>query len=300
MEINEITIFVKVLQTGSFGKAAKALGVSKSTISARVRQLEQRLKAPLLQRTTRKLHPTHAGQAYFQDCVRALDILTSAEARLNQAQSAQQGLLRLTVPAGLAESLAPDILMEYSKKFPLVEVELLVTNRLVDLIGEGIDLAIRSGNSLKDSGLIARRMGTTEFGLYASPQYLKEKGFPRHPKNLTSHKLLKSTILNKQIILIKNREKFLVPVKGALRADNLPLLKKMSVLGGGIALLDSLNTVEEVKTGRLIRILPDWKAENHTLYLIYPSHKFVSPKLRGFIDTAIVVSQNYTNPEWSE
>lgn len=288
MELSEITVFVKVVQMGSFGKAAQALGLSKSTISAKINQLEERLKTSLIRRTTRQLHPTPAGEAYFHDCVKALEILTASEARVSKDHEGDEGVLRVTVPAGLAESWVPKILMDYSRRCPKVEVEVVITNRLVDLVGEGIDLAIRAGVNLKDSGLIARKVGSTEFGLFASPRYLNAHGSPRNPKSLSQHRWLKSTLIPDPITMTNGKgEKFQISRSGSLRADNLPLLKKMAVLGGGIALLDSLNAESDVESGKLIRVLPDWKAETHALYLVYPPHKYSSKKHRVFMDTVI-------------
>src|SRR5262250_1275629 len=190
MDLDAIAVFVKVVQAGSFSQAAKLLGMPNSTVSAKISLLEQHLGVTLLQRTTRKLGLTQAGEAYFKRCVQALEELQAAESELATAQREPQGILKLTAPIDLGHSLLPLLVSIFLRKYPQMETELLVTNRILDLVAEGIDLAIRAG-ALKDSRLIAKRFVLGQFALWASPSYLKKRGVPSHPKELSQHECLR-------------------------------------------------------------------------------------------------------------
>ncbi len=290
MEILEISIFVKVVKTGSFGKAAKALNISKSTVSTRIGQLEERLGVTLLQRTTRQVNPTSLGKIYFVECSKALEILEAADSRVSQEQKTPQGLLRVTVPPGVADSHLPKILQKFSNLHPHVEVDVLITDRYVDLVGEGVDLAIRAGK-LKDSNLIGKKIGQSEFGLFASPKYLQKNGPLRHPKDLTAHQCIKIVYSGGVKELSNGKEQCPFPDNGKIKANNLPLLKKLTLQGMGIALLDKMNSAEDVRTGKLVRVLPNWNMQEYPIYLVYPAHKFVSQKLREFMSITTEILQ---------
>src|SRR5262245_31565601 len=175
-----IAVFVKVMETGSFSAAARRLGLPKTTVSAKVAGLEKRLGIRLMQRTTRKLRMTEAGERYFHHCSIATREIELGEAALQLAKGAPYGVLRLTAPVDLAHAILPRIVRAYTAKYPDVSVELIVTNRVVDILAEGIDLAIRWAGALGDSSLIARRFIETRSNLWASPAYLEELGRPAH------------------------------------------------------------------------------------------------------------------------
>ncbi|MBX9769040.1 MAG: LysR family transcriptional regulator, partial [Bdellovibrionales bacterium] len=189
MDLNEISVFIRVVQTGSFSLAANQLGMPNSTVSHRVSSLEKRLGITLLQRTTRKLHVTPLGEAYFKKCLQGLEALQIAEQDIVSNQKEPQGLLRITAPAELGSTVLPQIVSDFTKKYPKVQVESILTDRRVDLLGEGVDLAIRAG-PLKDSSLIAKKIGSSYFAPFASTKYLKAKGTPHQPKDLSGHDCL--------------------------------------------------------------------------------------------------------------
>ncbi len=172
MDLNEIIIFVKVVEAGSFAGAARRLDVPKSTVSAKVSALERRLGVTLIRRTTRKLFVTEAGQEYFQQCLRSLQQISAAEEQVAQRQSIPQGLLRITAPVELGGTLLPSVITEFQKQYADVKLEVILTDRMVDLVSEGIDLSLRAGD-LKDSSLIAKKLGSVYFAPFASPKYLK-------------------------------------------------------------------------------------------------------------------------------
>jgi DNA-binding transcriptional LysR family regulator len=284
--LDGIEVFVKVVQAESFSQAAKILGMPNSTVSAKLSQLERRLGVTLLQRTTRKLSLTQAGETYFRQCVQALDALQAAESELGNSQKEPKGLLRLTAPVEIGHSVLPSVIRSYLDKHPQMEIDLVVTNRVLDLITERIDLAIRAG-SLKDSGLIARRFTLGHFALWASPEYVKTHPAPSHPKGLAEHNLLQfSPFKNRPLELTSGKDSVQVTVAGRFVADDFEVLRSMAVLGEGIAFLPSLLCEGERTQNRLVQILPNWHGENVSFSLVYPAQRFVSSKVRAFIKTA--------------
>jgi len=286
MDLDGIAIFVKVIQTGSFSRAATLLGMPNSTVSAKVSALEKRLGVTLLQRTTRKLRATQAGEAYFRRSVRALEELQAAENELETGHAEPKGLLRLTAPVEVGHSLLPDLVHAFLRKHPRMEVELIVTSRVLDLVVDGIDLAIRAG-PLSDSSLIARRFDLGDFGLWASPDYLATHTAPRHPKGLTEHNCLRfSRFKNEGFRLTNGRENLNVSVSGTSIADDFETLRSLAILGDGIAFLPSFLCSEDTKQDKLIRVLPQWRGDNVSLSLVYPAQRFVPTKVRAFIAVA--------------
>jgi DNA-binding transcriptional LysR family regulator len=286
MDLDGIAIFVKVLQAGSFSQAAKLLGMPNSTVSAKVSALEKRLGVTLLQRTTRKLRATQAGEAYFRRSLRALDELQAAENELEAARGEPKGLLRLTTPADVGHSLVPALIHAFTKAHPSMSVELIVTNRVLDLVGDGVDLAIRAGR-LKDSGLIARRFELGYFCLWASPDYFTARAAPRHPKELAQHNCLRfSQFQNAGFRLTNGKEHFNVAVSGRLIADDFETLRSLAVLGEGLVFLPSFLCAEETKEDKLVRVLPQWRGEKVSIALVYPAQRFVPAKVRAFIAVA--------------
>lgn len=286
MDLDGIAIFVKVLQTGSFSQAAKLLGMPNSTVSAKVSALEKRLGVTLLQRTTRKLRATQAGEAYFQRSMRALEELQAAETELESGIAEPKGLLRLTAPVEVGHSLLPALVHAFLEKHPRMEVELIVTNRVLDLVVDGIDLAIRAG-PLKDSSLVARRFDLGDSGLWASPDYLTQHAAPRHPRDLAQHNCLRfSRFKDDGVRLTHGRETLTIAVFGRLVADDFETLRSLAILGEGIAFLPSFLCSEETKEDKLTRVLPKWRGDKVSLSLVYPAQRFVPTKVRAFIAVA--------------
>src|SRR5687767_5404332 len=286
MDLDGIAISVKVLQAGSFSQAAKLLGMPNSTVSAKVSALEKRLGVTLLHRTTRKLRATQAGEAYFQRSVRALEELQAAENELETGRADPKGLLRLTAPVEIGHSLLPALVHAFLNKHPRLEVELVVTNRVLDLVVDGIDLAIRAG-PLKDSSLIAKRFDLGDFGLWASPDYLTQRGAPRHPRELAQHNCLRfSRFKDDGFRLTHGRENYNVEVSGQLVADDFETLRSLAILGEGIAFLPSFLCSEDTKQDKLTRVLPKWRGDKVSLSLVYPAQRFVPTKVREFIRVA--------------
>lgn len=286
MNLEAIAVFVRVVQAGSFTQAAKLLNMPNSTVSAKVAALEKELGITLLQRTTRSLHLTEAGEVYFRRCLRALEELQAAENELAADRGAPKGVLRLTAPVELGRSVLPPVLDVLMKRHPAIEIDLVITNRLVDLVAENIDVAVRAG-PLKNSGLIARRFVLGQFGLWASPGYLKKHSAPRNPDELNDHQCLRfAPFTGRNLQLSNGRERAQIALAGRITADDFETLRALAVLGWGIALLPSFLCAEEAKERKLVAVLPDWRGESVTISIVYPAQRFVSPKIRAFITAA--------------
>lgn len=286
IDLNEITVFVKVAQAGSFTLAAKQLGMPKSTVSARVSSLEKRLGTTFIQRTTRKLNLTQAGRSYFERCLQALGAIESAESEVANAQGEPQGTLKITAPATLGASLLPAIVTAYVKAYPKVKVELVLSDRTVDLVSEGVDLAIRGGE-LGDSSLIRKKLGVSYFAPFASAGYLKKAGTPSHPKDLREHQCLQFTPLGQdQWEFTREKMKVSVSLSSRIVADDLNTIKELALNGNGIALLPTFLCDHESRSGKLVRILPDWVSLPRPVSFVYPSQRFVSNRLQAFIAMA--------------
>ena len=286
MDLDGIAVFVKVVQAGSFSQAAKLLNMPNSTVSAKVAALEKRLGVTLLQRTTRRLHLTEAGEGYFRRCMTALEELQTAENELAIERSETKGVLRLTAPVELGRSALPPVLDVLMKRHPAIKIDLIITNRLVDLVAENIDVAVRAG-PLKNSGLIAKRFVLGQFGLWASPSYLKNNSVPRNPDELKEHDCLRfAPFTGRKLQLTNGRERAQIALAGRITADDFEALRALAVLGWGIALLPSFLCAEEVKERKLVSVLPNWRGDSVTISVVYPAQRFVSPKIRAFITAA--------------
>jgi DNA-binding transcriptional LysR family regulator len=286
MDLNEINVFVKVAQAGSFTRAARELGIPNSTASARVSALERRLGVTLLQRTTRKLRMTEEGEAYARRAAQGLYEIARAESEVSLWQSEPQGILRVTTPIGVGTEFFANLVANFRKKYPKVSVEVLFADRTVDLVAEGIDVAIRAGG-LKDSGLIARQVGTSVWAPVASPAYIKRCGMPSHPKDLREHACLQFTPLGAdQWELTDGKHTVIVPLARQLAANEINFVKALALSGNGVALLNSHLCSSEIARGKLVRLLPAWHATVTPVYLVYPGQKFVPPKVRAFLDMA--------------
>ena len=286
MDLDGIAVFVKVVQAGSFSQAAKLLNMPNSTVSAKVAALEKRLGVTLLQRTTRRLHLTEAGEGYFRRCMTALEELHAAENELAIERGETKGVLRLTAPVELGRSALPPVLDVLMKRHPAIEIDLIITNRLVDLVAENIDVAVRAG-PLKDSALIAKRFVLGQFGLWASPSYLKNNSVPRNPNELKEHDCLRfAPFTGRKLQLTNGRERAQIALAGRITADDFEALRALAVLGWGIALLPSFLCAEEAKERKLVSVLPNWRGDSVTISVVYPAQRFVSPKIRAFITAA--------------
>lgn len=287
MDLNEIAVFVKVVQVGSFKGAAQALGMPNSTVSAKVSALEKRLGVTLLHRTTRKLSTTEEGQKFFERGLAGVELLRDAEEQVTGSQGEAQGLLRITAAVSLGSSLLAPVAAEFLEKHPKIQLEFILTDRTVDLIGEGIDLAIRAGE-LKDSSFVAKKLGMTYFAPFASAGYLKVRGTPKHPKDLGQHTCVRFTPLGRDSWTLVNKTgaRVKVSLNGGVATDDLAMARELALAGQGVALLPTFLCREDRERGKLKAVLSDWKSEVRPVNFVYPRHGFTPLKVAAFIDFA--------------
>jgi DNA-binding transcriptional LysR family regulator len=289
MALDAIAAFVKVVEAGSFSAAARRLGMPKTTVSAKVAGLEKRLGVRLIQRTTRKLRMTEAGETYFHHCAVATREVELGEAALQSAKGKPHGVLKVTAPVDLGRALLPRIVRAYTAKYPDVSVELTITNRVVDVVEEGIDLAVRWAGALKDSSLIARRFIETRSDLWASPKYMRELGNPAHPRDLVDAAFLAHPVL-KAVTLTNGKSEFELELNGRVYSDDLEVITALIVMGEGIAWLPDFLVGDAVQAGKLVRVLSQWRPKQRqlwTYHFVHAGRRYAVPKVEGFIQTAL-------------
>lgn len=283
MILEGIDVFVRVVQAGSFAAAARLLGMPTTTVSARIARLEERLGVTLIQRSTRRMHVTEAGEAYFVHCVEALGALEAGESRLAAAGSDPSGLLRVTAPSDIANTVLAPLCERFLAAFPKVDIELMVTNRQVDLIGEGVDLAIRAG-PMRDSTMLSRKFVGGVLGLWASAGYLERRGTPRTLDELAGHDIVGFSRMPESFRLLAGAESFTLPHRTRIRADDMQTIRTFVLRGAGIGLLPDFSGAAPGE--KLVRVLPQFETEPSSVFFVYPAQRFVSVNVRAFMELA--------------
>ena len=283
--LSEISAFIEVAHQRSFVRAAERLKVNVSAVSRAVAALETRLGVRLLQRSTRRVGLTEAGRAHLPRCETLLAELAEAEAAVSERHSAVQGILRVSGPGGLGLTHLVPLLPELLRRHPQLALDFDMSNRFVDLIEEGYDLAIRIG-TLRDSRLAARRLGSNRRVLVVAPDYLRERGPPKDPRDLAGHTclILKLGAHAEDWTLVDKSARQTVRVDGPLRSNHALAIRAACVSGLGIALLPHFSIIDEVASGRLVHVLPRWRTPEQGIYAVYPSHRLIPAKVRAFVD----------------
>ncbi|MBX5167930.1 MULTISPECIES: LysR family transcriptional regulator [unclassified Rhizobium] len=284
-DLNDIAVFVKVAQYGSFSRAAHSLGMPVSTVSRKVTSLEEQLGVTLLQRTTRKLSLTAQGRAYFDQCSEPLAHLIDAEQALTETQKKPEGLLKISVPVIFGQEVFYEFVSSFLKTYPDIQVDLFVTNLFLDLIAENIDLGIRFGE-LKDSSIIAQRLGKSVRYLVAAPDYLKGRAPPSEPQDLNEHQcvLLNGRNGEAEWHLVSGGKSVRQQVSGPVSSRDFDAVSAFTNRGHGIGLLPSTYCDDEIRRGALIRLLPDWSSEEIFVHAVYPTRRFLPARLQVFLD----------------
>ena len=284
-DLNDIAVFVKVAQFASFSRAAHSLGMPVSTVSRKVTSLEEQLGVTLLQRTTRKLSLTAQGRAYYDQCSEPLAHIVDAEQVLTEAQRQPEGLLKISVPVILGQEPFYEFVSAFLKKYPKIQVDLFVTNLFLDLIAENIDLGIRFGE-LKDSTIVAQRLGKSVRYLVAAPDYLEGRALPLKPEDLEDHQciLLNSRNNEAEWHLVNGRKSVKLHVSGPVSSRDFEAVSAFTYRGHGIGLLPSTYCDEQIRRGELIRLLPDWSSQEIFVHAVYPTRRFLPSRLQLFLD----------------
>ena len=283
--LTEISAFVEVARQRSFVRAAEHLQMSVSRVSRAVAALEARLGVRLLQRSTRRVALSEAGRLHVARCEALLAELVDAEAAISERNTALRGSLRVSVPSGFGLTHLAPMLPDFLRRHPQLSIELQMSNRFVDLIEEGYELAIRVG-TLRDSRLAARKLGANRRILVAAPAYLREHGAPSHPRGFAQRACLVLDIGERpdHWALQSKSARHTVRVSGPLQSNNVLALRTACVAGLGIALLPRFALGEQLAQGVLVPVLPRWQSAEQGIYAVYPSHRFIPAKVRAFVD----------------
>ncbi|MGB8665148.1 MAG: LysR family transcriptional regulator [Serratia inhibens] len=284
-QLQDMALFALVAECGSFTAAANRAGLPKSSVSQRVSQLEQTLGLRLLNRTTRQLNLTFAGERYLVHCQEMLSAAERAELALQRLRDNPSGRLRISTPAGLGATLLARLAADFQRQYPDVSLEVSVSDAMVDLVQEGYDAALRTGKPL-DSSLIGRRLGHTPRYLLAAPAYLAQFPPLLHPQQLQQHRCIAHRAWPAWS-LRRGDEYYRWQLPMLHITDNLLYARECAISGAGITLLPAFLSREVVAQKQLVEVLPEWRAEGNELYLVYPSRKLNSPALACFIDVVI-------------
>ena len=286
-DLNDTLVFVKVVEQGSFIAAAKSLGLPKTTVSRKVQDLETRLGAQLLHRTTRKLGLTEAGSVYFEHCQRIARELDEAESAVGQLQGGPRGWLRFTAPYSVGITWVAPLLGEFHAMHPEVRIEMLLSNEPVDLIDQEIDVALRGG-PLPDSNLVARKLSVFRSQVYASPHYIERHGEPLTPDDLQHHRTLAMPKHRRNGQYYwplgdgeRNDEVRIDPV---LVANDPGALTGALICGEGLMLASDVMMKAHIELGHVQRVLAGWTGPEYAFNAVFPRGRVTSPKVRAFVD----------------
>ena len=283
--LNSMTIFVQVAEKEGFTAASEKLGLSRAQISKSVMQLEEHLGARLLNRTTRRVSLTETGRIYYDRCKLILNDIEEMEGVAGEQTSSPHGTLTLSAPTSFGILQLQKVIPEYIKHYPNVKVSLSLADRFIDVVSEGFDVGIRIAK-LEDSSLIARKIAPCKQVFCASPEYLNKKGTPKVPTDLELHScLVYSNDLKPDTWALHGPEGIQsIKVSGPVCADNGDVLKEAAVAGLGVTLLPTFIVGADIKSGSLQQILSDYCPPEISVYAVFPSHRYLSAKVRTFVD----------------
>ncbi|MBR8133046.1 LysR family transcriptional regulator [Burkholderia ambifaria] len=284
--------FVRVVEAGSFTKAAETLHMSKTTVTQLVQQLEARLRVRLLNRTTRRINVTPDGIAYYERVTRLLADMDDVETSLSSASAVPRGRLRVDVPSPFARLILIPALPAFLARYPDIQIDMGVSDRTVDIIGENVDCVVRGGEP-NDQSMVARRVADLSLGIVASPGYLALAGTPAHPVELeNSHHRIVGFSWGRAgklypLVMHRNGETVTVQGRYALAVDDGNAYLAAGVAGLGIMWLPQYMAKAHLERGELVTLFEDWQLDPMPLYIAYPPNRHVSAKLRAFIDWVV-------------
>lgn len=296
IEPNDLLLFARVVEEGSFSRAGERLGLPKSTVSRRVAALEAQLGERLLQRTTRKLNLTDLGHSLLAHARQVADESDAAAALAQHRQVEPSGRLRVSMPGDIATGVLSHVMAAFVARYPAISLEVDLSPRRVDLIGENFDLAIRMGELADDATLAARLLADLSQGLYASPAYLARRGTPTEPEALMEHDTLQ--ILSRQgepqpWVLEREGQRWEGIAPARARANSPELLTRMALEGVGIAMVSDHFAEEHVKSGELVPLLVDWYPPSAQAWAVFPGRRLMPARTRVFLDA---LAAEFTGP----
>jgi DNA-binding transcriptional LysR family regulator len=284
LDLTDVALFVRTCATRNLSAAGREFGLSPAASSARLSHLEQQLGARLLHRTTRSVTLTQDGETFFERAVALLDAAEQAANSVGNASQAPQGMLRVAASVSFGRLHIVPALAEFLHTYPGIRLDLRLSDRIIDMAENAIDVAIRIG-PLRDSALVARKLAPSHLVLCASPAYLAAHGHPEHPQDLARHQCLVLGSMHPWTFQLPDGSKLAVRVQGQMTSDNGEALRDASIDGLGIALQSTWAISQQLKDGRLVRVLPGFPiAVDAVVSAVYLNRSFLPPKTRAFID----------------
>jgi DNA-binding transcriptional LysR family regulator len=282
--MTSMATFVKIAEAGGFAAAARKLAVSPSTVTTQIQDLEDRLGVRLLNRSTRKVSLTDIGRAYYERCMHILADMDEADSAVQAMHAKPSGTLHLNVSLAIPLFVAP-VIAEFTSLYPDVKVNMTMSDRMVDLVEEGIDLAITT-LPVPNSNLIMRRAGSVRLAVYGSPDYFARHGVPREPDDLINHNCLKYTFSSwgSEWRFTSPEGQRAVHISGNMEANSVNALKQAAVLGQGLILAPDFLVADEVKSGRLVSVLTEFASPELPINAVYPHRQHLATNVRSFLD----------------
>lgn len=299
IDLNQLMVFIRVVENGSFAGAARILGMPRATVSRKVSQLEGSLNVRLLQRSTRKLSLTEAGRNYYLTCSNALTEIDLANQTITEIQQSPSGLLRIAAPLSAQSGFMNEWINEFLALHPTINTEVLLSDNVVDLIEEGIDVAFRAG-TLQDSSLVARKLGKTKLVLCASPDYLQKAPGLRSLKDLKQHQCICFATAKKESSwrLLGKQGLQTVYIQSRVMVNSMEFALNTCLAGLGVALLPVGLVSEHINTKRLTILLERYASEANGLFLVYPSKRHLPLTTRTFLD--FIIDKAEEGLPWNE
>ncbi len=281
-----LRVFKRVVELNGFTAAARDLGLSNAAVSKNVNELEAHLGARLLTRTTRRMSLTEAGEAYYHRCVRILEDLEEADTVVTSMAAAPRGVLRVTAPMSLGLVRLSGVIPRFLARYPEVKIDLNLDDRVVDLIDGGYDIALGTRSTLQDSSLVSRRLGPLPRVVCATPDYLEHHGVPETPQDLAHHRCLLFSLMHspREWSFERQGTRETVHVDGPYSVNSSLTIREALLQSVGITLIPRAYVEDALANGTLVTVLDDWQPSEQSVYAIFPSARYLSPKVRAFID----------------
>ncbi len=297
-ELKRIGVFTRVVEAKSFSEAARQLGVAKSAVSKQVALLEKEVGVRLLNRSTRSISLTEAGEIFYRHCS---DIVTRTHVALDelrQYQNQPTGTLKVSSPISFGTAHLVPVIKELRSLYPHLKIELLLEDRIVNMVEEGIDLAIRIG-WMPDSSLVAKKLCETAMVVFASPEYLAKHGTPKQPDDLLDHSWISLSLLKSPLrwSFEKNGKSHVIQANSPIKSNSIDAVTSLALAGQGISALTNYTVQSHFQSGALTRVLANYDLKPVGVYAVYPHREHVPPKVRAFMD---FLSRRCQQASWSE
>ena len=285
--LESLQLFTRIVELGSFSRAAAALDIPRATATHAIKQLEARVQTRLLERTTRQVRPTLDGQAFYERCVHVLSELDEAESALRHVAANPRGILRVDMASVHAAHIVLPRIDAFRQRYPGIDLVVSSSDSLIDLVGEGVDCVVRAGVP-RDSTLVARRLALMPQVICASPGYLERHGMPKHPQQLSTHQAVgffaKGNGVDYSLELMIEGKRQAFALSGWMATNDAESYRACALRGCGLVQLPRYHVQVHLDDGSLVEVLADWASPDMPLSALYPQHRQLSPRVRVFID----------------